>query len=427
MANHLNPPPNEMHAPEGTSILMRLCADDPTAVVSFPLTRLPDELVLQVVAQVPEADLRNLSLASSHVGIVAQEALHRCPIVPYANDTMPQRIAQLARTLFSRPDLARSVVRLILRPIIHLVEIPFTTLSAADNTALQGFFQHTRVYMGETQIVALLLASLLNLKELDLQILVNGSLQELHSGRYGHACSVQCKLPDKAGSHPFDVAMNPGLKKLRKLELHARHISWDWLALPCLKAVTLSRHCSVDWDTASAGVSRVEELVLNLSTEVFLDGNRRYRELPKLFSRMPLLRSLTINMSNKCLAPGPSQEEGDILQEDTRGSMENLIDTMYAVSRTLEVLCIKESGTNRDYLHYLSLVTSLVHFNQMKYIQIPSEGILVKGLVSKKRIAEILPKGLEKLRLTGLCVEAMEGLKGMCSDDTEMAFLTLMR
>jgi hypothetical protein len=335
---------------------------------------------------------------------------------------MPQRITQLARTLFSRPDLARKAIRLTLRPIIHLVEIPFTTLSAADNPVLQGFFQHTRVYMGETQIVALPLASLQNLKELHLQVLFNGSLDELDSGRYGHACTVQCKLPDKAGSHSLDVAINPGLKKIQKLRLDARDISWDWLVLPCLKAINLGRHCSIDWGTASAGISRVEELALNLSTEIFMDSDRRHRDLSKLFQRMPFLRSLTIILSNKCLAPGPNQVEGDILRDDARGSMENLINTMDAVSQTLEVLRIEECSTTRQYLAYLSPATSLVHFNQLKYLRIPSKGIMSQERVSGKGIAEILPNGLEKLRISGLSVEVMEGL-----GDADLAFTILMR
>ena len=62
----------------------------------------------------------------------------------------------------------------------------------------------------------------------------------------------------------------------------------------------------------------------------------------------------------------------------------------------------------------------------MKYLQIPSEGFLNKGVVSRKRIAGILPNGLENLRLTGLSVEAMKGLEGMCSENTEMTFLTLV-
>ncbi|KAI4947257.1 hypothetical protein J4E91_006607 [Alternaria rosae] len=227
--------------------------------------------------------------------------------------------------------------------------------------------------MGETQIVALLLASLPNLKELDLQILFNGSLHELDSGRYGYACSAQCSPPEKAGSHPLDIAMNPGLKTIRKLHLHARRISWDWLALPCLKAITLGRHCSVDWDIASVGVSRIEELELNLSSEVFIDDDddddddQRYKDLPKLFQRMCSLRSLTINTSNKCFALGPNQIEADILEDDVRGSMEVLIKTIFAVSQTLEVLCIKEGDTNRDSFEYMEPVTSLVHFSQMKY------------------------------------------------------------
>ena len=406
-------------------MLTDLCVDEAAVADSFPLKRLPDELLLQVVAQVPEVDLHNLSLAARHIGSMAQEALHRYPTISYTDNAMPRQIARLARTLFSRPDLARAVAQLTLRPIIHLVEIPFTTLSAAGNPVLQGFFQHTRVYMGETQIAALLLASLPNLKELDLQIISNGSLHELDSGRYGHACSVQCRLPVKAGSHPLDIAMNPGLKALRKLHLHARHISWDWLALSCLRAVTLGLHCSVDWDTASAGVSRVEELVLNLTTEVFLNDDRRYKDLPKLFQRMPCLRSLTINISNKCLAPGPNQIEADILGNDARGSMEILIETMAAVSQTLEVLCIKKAGTDPHCFKYLEPVTSLAHFNQMKHLQIPIEGVLERGLVSRKRIGEILPDRLEQLRLSGLSVKAMKRLEDVSSEDASLAFPAL--
>jgi len=69
--------------------------------------------------------------------------------------------------------------------------------------------------MGETQIEALLLASLPSLKKLDLQIFFDAGLYELDSGRFRDACSVQCKLPVEAGSHPPDVAMNPGSKNWR--------------------------------------------------------------------------------------------------------------------------------------------------------------------------------------------------------------------
>jgi len=415
----------EWNAPEGTPMLTNLCVDGPAVADSFPLKRLPDELLLHVVAQVPEVDLLNLSLAARHNGSMVQDAPHRYPTISYADDAMPRRIARLARALFSRADLARAVAQLTQRPIIHLVEIPFTTLSAADNPVLQDFFQHTRVYMGEIKIAALLLASVPNLKELDLQILFNSSLHELDSSRYGHACSVQCRLPDKTGSHPLDVAMNPGLGALRKLHLHARHISWDWLALPCMKAITLGLHCSVDWDTASAGVSRVEELVLDLTTNVFLNNDRRYKYLPKLFQRMPFLWSLIINIGNKCLAPGPNQIEGDILGDDVRGSMEILVETMAAVLQALEVLRIKKAGTDLDWFKYLEPVTSLVNFNQMKCLQIPIEGISEQSLVSRKRIGEILPDRLEQLRLSGLSVEAMKGLEGVSSEDASLAFPAL--
>jgi hypothetical protein len=72
--------------------------------------------------------------------------------------------------------------------------------------------------------------------------------------------------------------------------------------------------------------------VLNVSTVIFLDSDWRYRDLPKLFLRMPFLRSLTINISNKCLAPRPSQIEENILRDSARGSVEDLINTTYAMS-----------------------------------------------------------------------------------------------
>ena len=145
MSDQLDPSSIEMNAPGGTPVLMSLCADEVAAVVTFPLNRLPDELLLHVVAQVPKVDLHNLSLAAKHIGSMAQEALHRCLTISYTNDAMPRQIPRLARTLFSRADLARAVAPLPLRPIIRLVEIPFTTPSAADDPVLQAFFQHTRV------------------------------------------------------------------------------------------------------------------------------------------------------------------------------------------------------------------------------------------------------------------------------------------
>lgn len=84
-------------------------------------------------AQVPEVDLHKLCLAAKHIGSMAQEALHRYPTISYSADAMSWRMARLARTLFSRADLARAVAQLTLQPIIHIVEIPFTTLSAADD------------------------------------------------------------------------------------------------------------------------------------------------------------------------------------------------------------------------------------------------------------------------------------------------------
>ena len=132
------------------------------------------------------------------------------------------------------------------------------------------------------------------------------------------------------------------------------------------------------------GETRVEELELNLSIEVFVGDNRRYKDLPKLFQRMSFLRSLTLNMSNRCLATGPNQSEANILRDDAWGSMEILIETMTAVLQTLEVLCIKEAGTDPDCFKYLELVTSLVPFNQMKYLQLPIAGVSEQSLVSRK-------------------------------------------
>ena len=99
---------------------------------------------------------------------------------------------------------------------------------------------------------------------------------------------------------------------------------------------------------------------------------------------MSFLRSLTLNMSNKCLAPGPNQMEANILRDDARGRMEILIETMMAVSQILEVLCVKEAGTDLDCFKYLEPVTSLVHFNQTEYLQIPIEEILKQNLASRR-------------------------------------------
>jgi len=75
--------------------------------------------------------------------------------------------------------------------------------------------------------------------------------------------------------------------------------------------------------------------------------------------------------------------------------MKVLIDIMAAVSQTLEVLCIKEAGTDLGCFKYLEPIKSLVHFNQMKYLQIPIGGVSEQNLVSRKRIEEILPDRLE--------------------------------
>lgn len=71
-------------------MLTNLRADEPAAVVSFPSKRLPEELLLHVVDQVPEVDLHNLSLEARHIGSMAQEAIHRCPTISYTDDAMPQ-------------------------------------------------------------------------------------------------------------------------------------------------------------------------------------------------------------------------------------------------------------------------------------------------------------------------------------------------
>jgi len=49
----------------------------------------------------------------------------------------------------------------------------------------------------------------------------------------------------------------------------------------------------------------------------------------------------------------------------------------------------------------------------MKYLQIPIKGVSEQNLVSRKRIEEMLSDSLEKLRLSGLSIEAMKGWK-MC-------------
>ena len=138
------------NAPEGPPALTNLCANEPAAVVSFSSKRLPDGLRLRVVAQVLEVDPHNLNLGVRHIGSMAQQPLHRYPKISYTDDAMPRRIARLTRTLFSRADLARAVARLTPGSTIRLVEILFTKLSAANSLVLQGFFQHTRVYGGDT-------------------------------------------------------------------------------------------------------------------------------------------------------------------------------------------------------------------------------------------------------------------------------------
>ncbi|KAI4611972.1 hypothetical protein J4E80_007424 [Alternaria sp. BMP 0032] len=124
-------------------------------------------------------------------------------------------------------------------------------------------------------------------------------------------------------------------------------------------------------------------------------------------------------MINKCLVSRRNQIEADILGDDARGSMEVLIEVMVAVSQTLEVLCIKEAGTDLGCFKYLAPIKSLVHFNQMKYLQIPIKGASGQDLVSRKRIEEMLPDRLEQLRLSGLS-EADERRIDLPDDDPEM-------
>ena len=248
---------------------------------SPPIHRLPEELLLQIAAQLPDSSaprhLKNFSLASRKFRPAAQEALHTtvklfisCGCHPKVNPLL-----KLLRTLFDRSDLALNVkslrVRTVRKNVAKLCEehgfdlqsLRTRTLAELEVLGCRSSHPWHRTIQNsiESGFAGLLLVLLPNLTHLDFWV------KDHHRGPPSSECMSGLfggmTAPDKV------ITGWAGLRHLTTSDTHVLKsgIHYDSLTSLDLKTISIGTILRLNGPGCLQGAENLQDLALTVSVQ----------------------------------------------------------------------------------------------------------------------------------------------------------------
>ncbi|KAF1938251.1 hypothetical protein EJ02DRAFT_354953 [Clathrospora elynae] len=376
-----------------------------------PIYRLPEELLLQIAASLPDSGkpthLKNLCLVSSRVRAAAQEALHTTVKLAVSCGCHPKvnPVLKLLRTLFDRPDLASKTKTLRLvtvrKDVAKLCEGHSFDLQLLRTRSLArlGDLGYTKSHLWhrtiqnsiESGFAGLLLALLPNLVHLDFWVkdhFRGPPSSECMSGLFGDMTA-----PD---------SIVQGWKNLRHLTTSDTHllksgIEFNSLTSLDLKTISIGTILRLNGPRCLQGTENLRELALTVSMQ-FADRlliEKAEIQLADLFDALGCSRILSL----KIMLINDGYHIGDDLT--TQLDAGYFMDQLNSVQSSLETLAITlETTDDESELEWLLDMAihpkrSLRHFAALKQLVIPQAFLLATGsLIWAHRGKSCRPKNL---------------------------------
>ncbi|KAF2105441.1 hypothetical protein BDV96DRAFT_592534 [Lophiotrema nucula] len=398
---------------------------------SHGLGSLPNELLFEVLHDLPNDALCQLSLVSKKICRVAQEVLHRSPELSVSQYWEEEkgtwmedgRLANLLRTFINRPDLAKVVQRLTLSPIDRSVRDRSSMMRdiPPETAAVLG---SSRINVTEPAIVGMILQIVPNLQELSLQATI------LDKSSYKHRYDEKKYTPDlisdmfgddtlvkwKDYFYDFESAQIAGLAGLKKLRLATGELHWSWCELPKLEVLHVDRVCRVElYDVPTTKTSdSILELILERDTNFLFEGYES-NQIRNLLSKFTSLTTLTLRISNYlvyCPYHHPSSRKeafgfgsflGGIAEEEQCDEfLSHLLDTAQTL-RHLEILVAEDEHEDGSFLQLLAPVASF-QLPRLTHLKVPSEMLIRCNsdyITKTEGVAKrLLPSTLTRLEIT---------------------------
>ncbi|KAF2105442.1 hypothetical protein BDV96DRAFT_608268 [Lophiotrema nucula] len=400
------------------------------------MEQIPNELLLDVSERVSTKDLCELSLVCKKLRAVAQEVLHRSPVIPmtlsWDLSTERCKLSSLLWTFVKRPDLALLVRELELRPL--LLEVDFDYSILCDSTQRdQALLRSARLKVSEMALAGMILERVPHLIDLHLEV-ANYFAQTCHKYdmvRYAHLEAIELLFDEKNSSslnetgYRRDLTKIAGLRGLKKLHLEAAELQWPWAALPSLREIHVNRLCALtDVGTPLSATSHsIRTLTLERNTSIL---RRQSVDQPiiSFLGRLNGLSKVVVSLSNYI----PFNREGtlEIVQNGVEEpSCDWLLMHLSGVAVTLRALEINIAEDEHEDGCFLQYVrpASAFSFRKLQHLKLPHELLapVHEDFQTSGDIASLaprmLPSSLKTLDVTYPFLAIGEYMQGICDNE----------
>jgi hypothetical protein len=384
----------------------------------------PDELLLNIAANLRSRDLKALALTARKYRGAAQEALHTHLELKSLQTPLPR----LLRTLIERPDLALKIQTVAITAHAQVIEETETLDNIVDHA--RGLAKHWKVEMAdwidrlengcELANIGLLLALASRLKQLSIAPVADDSDWRFINLPYMFA---------KRGRKSL-VASIPILTELNSLSIPLNQLDQYWCSLPQLQRLNVD--CTRDiWNPRLPGsITGVHSLSMRCTTR--LEGRTTGREDVASFAgKFGALRSLHIAFTNWKKADPDYDTVDDPFADDYNEQADEIIRHRYDANFSditaklgpvahliteFKLSCV-DIGDRKD-LSYLRPLSSLHNFTQLKRLSIPQGAfIYTTGLDPPSPYAlYALPPNLEYMCVYDPTPAVVNWLSGILDD-----------